>query len=149
MSNNTLPYVWNGGAITTPILKKNGPGSLTRVEGQADAIAGIELNEGSYVVSNFYDGTFATVLTDTSAGTGTFVKQGPSTLTVTSTNSTYDGTTLIQEGILKLGTDRALGATTGDHHHHQRRHAGCERSSARVRAGHRLGRRRQRAGRHY
>ena len=121
MSNNTLPYVWSGGAITTPLLKKNGPGSVTRVEGQADLITGIELNAGSYVVSNFYDATFATVLTDTSAGTGTFVKQGPGTLTVSSTNSTYNGAILIQEGILKVGTARALGATTGGNHHHQRR----------------------------
>ena len=77
-------------------------------------------------VSNSYDATFATVLTDTSAGTGTFVKQGVGTLTVTSTNDTYDGTILIQEGIVKLGADPALGATTRDHHHHQRRHAGPE-----------------------
>ncbi len=38
VSNDTLPYVWNGGAITTPLLKKNGPGSLTRVGGEADLI---------------------------------------------------------------------------------------------------------------
>ena len=59
VSNNTLPYTLTGGAITTPILKKNGPGSLTRVEGQADTIAGIELNAGTYAVSNYYDATFA------------------------------------------------------------------------------------------
>ena len=41
------------------------------------------------------------------------MKQGASTLTVTSTNSTYDGAVLVQEGILKMGTDRALGATSG------------------------------------
>ena len=113
VSNTALPYVWIGGAITTPILKKYGPGSATRMDGEADLINGIELNEGSYAVSNLYDATFATVLSDTSAGAGTFVKQGPSTLTVTSTNSTYDGAVLVQEGILKVGTDRALGATSG------------------------------------
>ncbi len=112
VSNDTLPYVWTGGAITTPILKKNGPGSLTRVEGQADIITEIELNAGSYVFSNTYDGTFTSLLTDTSAGTGTFVKRGAGTLTVSSVNDTYEGTTVIEEGVLKLGDTRSLGATT-------------------------------------
>jgi len=111
VSNDTLPYLWSGNPINTPILIKNGPGSLTRAGGEADFITTIELNAGSYVVSNLYDATLASVLTDTSAGTGTFGKRGASTLTVTSTNTTFEGTTVIQDGVLKLGNTRALGAT--------------------------------------
>jgi fibronectin-binding autotransporter adhesin len=113
VSNSALPYVWNNAAITVPIMIKDGTGSLTRIGGEADAIAALELDAGSYIVSNFYDATFATLLTDASAGNGTFVKDGPNTLTVTSSNVTYDGTVRIQQGTLKVGSDRALGATTG------------------------------------
>jgi autotransporter-associated beta strand protein len=113
VSNNTLPYVLSGGAITTPLLRKNGPGAVTRAGGEADLITGIELNSGSYAVNNIYDATYTTVLSEAGAATGTFIKQGASTLTVNSTNSSFDGAVIIQEGTLKVGTDRALGATTG------------------------------------
>jgi len=114
VSNDTLPYVWNGGTINTPFLRKNGPGSVTRVGGEGDAIVGLELNAGSYVFSNISDVNFAAVLTDTTPETGTFVKRGAGTLTMSAgnANSTFNGTTVIQEGILKLGDTRALGATT-------------------------------------
>jgi autotransporter-associated beta strand protein len=111
VSNNTLPYVWSGGALTTASLKKFGTNSLTRTGGEADLITGIELNAGAYIVSNFYDATFASVLTDVgTAGNGAFVKQGASTLTVSSTNTSYDGAIVVQEGTLKLGDSDALGS---------------------------------------
>jgi len=112
VSNDTLPYVWSGGAITTSLLQKNGSGSLTRIDGGADFIDEIELNAGAYVYSNLYDETFASLLTDTSAGDGTFVKRGSGMLTVSTANSSYEGTSVIQDGILKLGQTRSLGATT-------------------------------------
>lgn len=114
VSNDTLPYVWNGGTINTPLVRKNGPGSVTRIGGEGDAIGGLELNAGSYVFSNAADANFAAVLTDTTPETGTFVKHGAGTLTMSAgnANSTFNGTTVIQEGILKLGDTRALGATT-------------------------------------
>ncbi len=113
VSNDTLPYLWSGYAINTPILIKNGPGSLTRAGGEADSIMTIELNAGSYAVSNLYDATLTSALTDTSAGLGTFVKQGPSVLTVGTTNSTYDGAIAIHGGMLKVGATDALGSTNG------------------------------------
>ncbi|MDB6029246.1 MAG: Autotransporter-associated beta strand repeat protein, partial [Verrucomicrobiales bacterium] len=113
VSNDTLPYVWSGGGLTVSSLRKNGTNSLTRVESGADFITDIELNAGSLIVSNIQSATYATVLTDISAGTGTFVKQGPSALTITSTNSTYDGAFIISEGTIKAGADRALGSTNG------------------------------------
>jgi autotransporter-associated beta strand protein len=112
VSNNALPYVWSGGAITTPLLKKIGTGSLTRMGGEADLITGIELDAGVYIFSNLFDATFATVLTDVGTA-GTFVKRGSGLLTISSTNSTYDGAMVIQDGIVKLGNDRGLGSTVG------------------------------------
>ena len=114
VSNNALPYVWSGGAISTSLLKKFGSGSVTRVESGSDLIDGIELNAGFYIVSNAIDTNFTTVLTDISGGTGTFVKRGSSTLTVSSTNNTFAGTVSIQEGTIKITADRALGSTSGD-----------------------------------
>ncbi len=115
ISNNTLPYVWSGGALTVPILKKSGTSSVTRVESGADFINQIELNAGSYIINDSFDLSFTTILSDTSAGNGTFVKQGASTLTIASTNnSTYDGAILVQQGTLKLGqTNSPLGSTNG------------------------------------
>ena len=111
VSNNTLPYAWTNGTIITTALRKYGSNSLTRIGGEADLITGIELNAGSYIVTNFFDATFPTILTDVGTGTGTFVKQGASKLTITSTNSSYDGAFVIQEGSIKLGNDDALGST--------------------------------------
>ncbi|MGZ5529658.1 MAG: beta strand repeat-containing protein, partial [Limisphaerales bacterium] len=112
VSNNTLPYVWINGALTVSTIKKFGSNSITRVETAADVIGNIELNEGSFIVSNAFDTPFPTVLTDVSAGNGTFVKQGGSLLTITSSNSTYDGSVSIQQGTVKMSNDRALGSTT-------------------------------------
>ncbi|MFN7140195.1 MAG: autotransporter-associated beta strand repeat-containing protein, partial [Limisphaerales bacterium] len=113
VSNDTLPYVWSGGAITSSKLRKFGTNSLTRVEGVSDNIGQIELNAGSYVVNNSSDATFATVLTDIGVGSGTFVKQGNGTLTVSNNNSTYDGAIVVQQGIYKMGVAGALGSTLG------------------------------------
>lgn len=111
VSNNTLPYVWNGGALTTPVLRKYGTNSLTRTGGEADLINEIQLNDGAYVVSNFFDATLASVLSDAGTdGKGSFVKQGASTLTISSTNTDYDGSIVVQEGTLKLGAADALGS---------------------------------------
>ena len=112
VSNSALPYVWSGGAITVPLLKKSGAGSLTRVETAADVMGGIELNGGTFVASNAFDGTFPTVLSDVTPG-GTFVKAGASTLTLSSSNATYDGAILVQQGTLKVGNTGSLGTTNG------------------------------------
>lgn len=114
VSNTSLPYVFGGaGSLFVPSLIKSGAGSLTRVDGAADLVAQIELNAGSYVSSNTYDAALSTVLTDTSAGLGTFEKSGPGVLTVFSTNSTYDGAIVVQQGVLKVGATDALGSTNG------------------------------------
>jgi autotransporter-associated beta strand protein len=112
VSNNTLPYVWSNGGITVNTLVKLGAGTLTRVESGADIIANYEIDKGTLALSNSFDTTMTTVLTDVNGGTGTFAKQGLSTLTVTSTNSTYDASVLVQQGNLKIGNDRALGSTS-------------------------------------
>ncbi len=112
VSNNAVPFSWTGGAITVPIIKKSGTNSLTRVETSADLITTIELNEGSFIASNTFNATFSTLLTDTTPGNGTFVKAGASTLTVSAPSSTYDGAVIIQEGTLKMATNRALGSTS-------------------------------------
>ena len=96
------------------LLRKNGTGSLTRIENDADLINSIELNQGSFIVSNAFPTTFATVITDSGVSTGTFVKDGASAMTITSTNSSYDGTVVIRQGLVKITADRALGATTAD-----------------------------------
>lgn len=112
VSNNVLPYVWSNGAITTSTMRKFGANSLTRVEAGADLITSLELNAGSFIVSNALDSTFGTVLSDVSGGTGNFVKQGASQLTLSS-NSTYDGAFTVQEGTLKIGATDSLGSTNG------------------------------------
>lgn len=114
VSNNSLPYVWSSpaGALTVTQLKKSGTGSLTRIENGADIVGGIELNGGSFIVSNVVDGPFATTLTDTTPG-GTFVKDGPSAMTLSSTNSTYDGIIAVKQGTLKVANGNALGRTNG------------------------------------
>lgn len=114
VSNNSLPYVWSGTGIITPVLKKSGTNSLTRIDGAADTITVIELNQGSYVANDSSDTTLAANLTDTSAGEGTFMKQGASILTLTSTNTTFDGKIVVQQGTLKLSsTNSPLGTTNG------------------------------------
>lgn len=114
VSNATQAFTFNGGIIATPLLKKSGAGALTRTDGTWDQIGAIELNEGSYRLDVQFDADFALQLTDTSNGAGTFVKQGDGILTVLSTNSTYDGAVLIQQGTLRLGANSvALGSTNG------------------------------------
>jgi hypothetical protein len=112
VSNNTLPYVWSGGALTVPLIRKNGPGSVTRLETGADLVNAMELNQGSFIASNVFDATFSTVLSDTGAGNGAFVVAGPSVFTVYSTNSNYHGDVVIQQGLVKIEADRSLGANT-------------------------------------
>ncbi len=114
VSNNSLPYVFVGGNLTVPRLLKSGTGPLTRVDGGVDLIPEIELNSGRFVSSNIYDATFPSLLTDSSAGLGTFVKSGVGVLTVSSNNSTFDGAVLIQEGTLLTGDTGALGTTNGN-----------------------------------
>ncbi len=113
VSNNSLPYTWSGGGITVGTLKKTGTSSLTRIDGQPDAITTLELNQGTFVASSGANGTFTTTLIDNSPSTGTFAKAGAGTLTITSTNNTYAGTVSIQEGTVKAGNDRALGTAGG------------------------------------
>lgn len=112
VSNSAQAYVWTGGAINTAVLRKYGTNSLVRINGESDSIPSLELNEGSYVVSNATAASFNSVLSDTSPENGTFVKRGAGTLTVNSNSPTYNGSTVIQEGMLKLGDTRSLGATT-------------------------------------
>lgn len=114
VQNDTLPYVIAGNStINTVSLSKNGTNSLTRIEGDLDQIWEIHLNQGSFVLSNAADATFSTVLKDSSAGAGTFVKACGTTLTIAGDNSTYDGAILVQEGTLRLGAANALGSTNG------------------------------------
>lgn len=114
VSNAAQAFIFNGGSITAPVLKKEGTGTLTRTDGTSDVIGQIELNGGSYVADTTADATFGLTLTDTSPGLGTFVKRGAAVLTVNSTNSTYDGAVLVQQGTLRLGTNSvALGSTNG------------------------------------
>ncbi len=113
VNNQALAYTFNYGTITTPVLRKSGAGALTRVEGGTDQIGMFELNEGSFVANNSADATFATPMTDTSAGLGSFEKASASTLTLLSTNGTFDGKIVVREGVLKLGLDGALGSTNG------------------------------------
>ncbi len=115
VNNSSLAYTFENGAINTPLLKKQGTGSLTRTDGSLDQIGQIELNEGSYVANATVDADFALPLTDTSAGLGTFVKDGAGILSMTTNNSTFDGTVLIQGGTLRLTTNAvsALGSTNG------------------------------------
>ena len=102
------------GSLFVPSLIKSGAGSLTRVDGAADLVAQIELNAGSYVSSNTYDAALSTVLTDTSAGLGTFVKErtgrvdgvSPPTAHTTAPSSS-------KQGVLKVGATEALGSTNG------------------------------------
>lgn len=114
VSNNSLPYVFGGGgSLNVPRLVKSGAGSLTRVDGGADLIPEIELNAGSYVSSNTFDATLTSVLTDTTAGLGTFTKSGVGTLAVSASHGTFDGTILVREGVLQPGNAAALGSTNG------------------------------------
>ena len=113
VSNTVQAYTWSGGFITVPTLKKSGTGSLTRIDGAVDTITTIELNAGSFVADSAFDVTFATLLTDTSAGTGNFVKAGDGTMTLAAASSTYDGAVTVQGGTLKLANANSLGTTNG------------------------------------
>ncbi|HOX04426.1 MAG TPA: autotransporter-associated beta strand repeat-containing protein, partial [Candidatus Paceibacterota bacterium] len=114
ISNTTLPYVLAWGRIVTDSIRKLGTGTVSRVEAAADQVREVELNEGSLVISqSLADVTMTSVLTDTSAGGGALVKQGTSMLTIGSTNGTYDGAILVQEGVLRVGAVGALGSTNG------------------------------------
>ncbi len=113
VSNQALTYILNSGMISTPLLQKNGSGTLVRNEASIDGILEYELNEGSLVISNSYDANFAAALTDVSEGLGTFIKAGASTLSFYPTNSTFDGDIVVREGMVKLGSDDCLGTTNG------------------------------------
>lgn len=112
VTNNTLPYVWSGnGGVTVGTIRKFGSNTLTRLESSFDTVTTYEINQGTLAVNNAFDTVFTTVLTDISGGTGIFAKQGASKLTINSTNSTYDGSVLIQQGTVKMSNDRSLGST--------------------------------------
>lgn len=114
ISNQSLPYVFGGfGSLNVARLIKHGTGSLTRVDGGADVIPELEINQGSFVSSNTYEATLTSVLTDNSEGLGTFAKSGTGALTISSANSGFDGTILVREGVLKAGNTAALGTTNG------------------------------------
>ncbi|HEY4417537.1 MAG TPA: hypothetical protein VGO57_17730, partial [Verrucomicrobiae bacterium] len=113
VSNSIVPYVWSGGALTAPSLVKKGNGVLTRVDGEADLINQIELDQGMLVLNNTYDASFTTPLVDNGSSQGTLVKMGLSTLTASVANSTYNGGFLIAEGTLKPTTAQWFGTTNG------------------------------------
>ncbi|HVV00566.1 MAG TPA: hypothetical protein VHH88_04335 [Verrucomicrobiae bacterium] len=112
VSNTALAYTWNNGAITAPGLIKKGTNSLTRIENESDIINSVELDEGAFVISNVFDSTFSSVLSDNGAGTGTLISDGPSMLTINVANGNFHGTVAVGQGIIKLGNDRALGAAS-------------------------------------
>ena len=114
VDNTDLAYTATGGSITTALIRKEGTNAFTRTDGVSDVITEIELNEGFFVANATFDAAFATILTDTSEGDGSFVKRGAGVLTVTSTNSTYNGAIVIEEGVLKVGASGALGSTNGN-----------------------------------
>src|SRR6185295_875588 len=60
VSNTVQSYVWGNGAISVSSLKKTGAGALTRIETSVDTIGSIELNAGSFIASNAFDGNFTT-----------------------------------------------------------------------------------------
>ncbi|MBP7827558.1 MAG: hypothetical protein KA236_13520 [Verrucomicrobia bacterium] len=114
ISNNSLTYVFGGfGNLSVPRLTKSGTAAFTRVDGGADVIGEIQLDAGIYCSSNTYDATLASVLSDTTAGLGTFVKSGPAVLTVSGNNRAFNGIVEVREGTLKAGNSLALGSAQG------------------------------------
>lgn len=115
VSNSALPYTWSGEYfIITPVVKKDGDGTLTRVGGETDEIGAFELNEGTFVLDHFYDiPSYPTVFSDNGSGLGTFVKDGASRLTLTADNSAYNGDIVVRNGVLKMGVAGSIGSTNG------------------------------------
>ena len=113
VSNTALPYVMSGGALTTSLLVKKGDGALTRVDGEADFIDQIELDQGSLVINNTYDSAFTTPLIDDGNGQGTLVIDGPSTLTASVANPGYNGNFLVVQGTLKPTAAQWFGTADG------------------------------------
>jgi autotransporter-associated beta strand protein len=114
VNNNTLTYRFSGGGtISTPLLRKEGSGVLTLATEYFNLITALELNAGSVVVDHPYDTSWTTVLSDITAGLGTFVKTNTTTLSLDGDNSTFDGTIYVAQGMLKAGTTNALGTTNG------------------------------------
>jgi autotransporter-associated beta strand protein len=113
VDNTALAYSFAGGTIATPLIRKSGTNTLTRLDGGADQVTELELNEGYFVAEASFDADFSSTLTDTSEGLGTLVKAGPGILALFSTNSTYDGHFEVREGTLRVGVTDALGSTNG------------------------------------
>jgi autotransporter-associated beta strand protein len=113
ITNDSLPYIWNGATISTAKIRKYGDSSVTRItSGIGDNVGELELNEGTYVYNNSDEATFTTILTDVTPGLGTFTKAGANVMILQSTNSTFDGTIKIQEGTIRLATN-GLGSING------------------------------------
>jgi len=114
VDNSGLAYRFSGsGTIFTDLLLKEGNGSMTLATDYVNPITTLELNTGSVLADHPYDGSFTTVLSDSSAGLGAFVKTNVTTLSLDGDNSTFDGTIQVAQGILKAGTVNALGTTNG------------------------------------
>lgn len=105
-------------------LTKEGAGTLTlsgtnsysggttvdagTLRGAAGALQGNMVNHAAVVFVQPTNATYAGVL----SGSGTLTKEGDGTLTLTGAN-TYTGATSVVAGVLELGADQALGATSG------------------------------------
>lgn len=77
--------------------------------GTSGGLVGAVVNAATFTVDRSDDSTLSGVI----SGAGRFIKNGAGTLTLSGTN-TFTGGKLINEGTLKLGYAKALGATTGD-----------------------------------
>jgi fibronectin-binding autotransporter adhesin len=82
--------------------------SAGALAGNTASIRGTITNNGAVVFDQGTAGTYASVI----SGTGTVVKQGAGTLTL-SGNNTYSGGTAINAGTLRVGSNANLGGAAG------------------------------------
>lgn len=97
---------------TSGSIVKKGEGKLVVAADASEVLQTVQIQEGAFGLS-VADGATATYAgTVYDYGEGTFEKLGAGTLVLSGSKEWFEGTLLISEGTLKLGTRQALGASS-------------------------------------
>lgn len=109
-ANNSLAYTLTGTGNLSGTLDKEGTGAVTLAISNTLALNSIINNQGTLILSPAVDSTLSTTISDNGSGLGALVKGGTNILTLSGVNSSYAGTTVVTNGVLRYAALTALGS---------------------------------------